>query len=280
MRPTSRPAPTGRRPRTGPRPAARPARSPARRLPRRPVETPAPTPEPVPEQARGRRWRRVGDVLLAVTFVLVLPVTVLEVMRSHPGGDDPPAGRLIVDRPLIPAALPSRGALVVSEVRRDGSIAVTHWVRSDDALGEVSLSAPAAGGPVRATDGRLVTASGAVLADDLTVGAEPLRVRVPGSATVVRATYVLHGVTDRSGSVDGRLLAEAVALDVDAPAELGPTVVVVAAPDGQVLNLACANARSGVDLLRPCGSPAGSGWRVRLPAASRDDRVTAQVDVS
>ena len=98
---------------------------------------------------------------------------------------------------------------------------------------------------------------------------------------MVRATYVLRGAVDSSDTVKGRLLARDVALDLDFPAQAGPTVVVVDAggTGGEVRNLACGNARSTVALLRPCGSPDGSRWRVRLPAESRTDRVTAQVDL-
>lgn len=125
-----------------------------------------------------------------------------------------------------------------------------------------------------------MAADGAVSAEDLTIGAEPRLVRFDDSTTMVRATYVLRGTAERSVTVDGRLRARVVSLDVDLSTLSGPTVAVVQAPaGGEVLGLACASARSEVELFRPCGTPDGSHWRVRLDPVSREDRVTTVVDL-
>jgi hypothetical protein len=217
-----------------------------------------------------------------VVALLLLLAECAVIIRGLRAGDSGPDA--VPELPVAlspPDALPREGALVRSEVRADGSIVVTHWIRATDDIDEISLAAPPLdGGPggVRAVDARVVASDGTVLADDLTVGAVPRRIRFEEPTRLLRARYVLRGAVDRSSTVDGRLRALAVSLDVDAPAAAGPTVVVVTGA-GEVLNLACANARSGVALLRPCGSPDGAGWRVRLPAGSSKDRVVAQLDV-
>jgi hypothetical protein len=217
-----------------------------------------------------------------VVILLLECVAIVRSLRSDSAGLFPPSRGVA---PLAaPAELPAKGALVRSVVEADGSVEVTQWIRSGDSIGEITLSAPegAADAAVRATDGRIVAADGTILADHLAVDAAPKRVRFANPTTLVRATYVLRGAVVSSDSVDGRLLARVVALDLDFPAQGGPTVVVVAAggTGGEVRNLACVNARSPVALMRPCGAPDGSRWLVRLPPESRTDRVTAQVDLS
>ncbi len=218
----------------------------------------------------------VGVVVLLVEFFAIAR----SLRSDEPDERDPPAAGLPL---LAPDALPERGALVLSEIRADGSVRVSHWFRSGDGLDELLLTAPTVAGsadPIRATGGRLVAADGTVIADDLTVGARPRLVRFADSTTMVRATYVLRGAVERSATVDGRLRASVVSLDADLSSLSGPTVAVVETPTGgEVLGLACGNARSEVELVRPCGTPDGARWRVRLPPVSREDRVTATVDV-
>jgi hypothetical protein len=291
MRPSSRAQPPGRPPRTGAdRGTTAGARRPPRRLPLRVVETPPTADAPGPDAGaaddpvRHPHWRQVGSVLTVIVLLLLLVECVVVVRSMDFGGSDPDAAPAAPVALSPPDALPDRGALVRSEVRADGSIAVTHWIRGAGDIDEISLAAPpvvGGDGTFRAVNGRLVAADGTVLAAHLTVGAEPRRIRFDAPTRLLRATYVLRGAVDRSSTVDGRIRALTVSLDVDAAAEAGPTVLVVNAVPGagEVLNLACANARSGAALLRPCGSPDGAGWRVRLPAGSREDRVVAQLDV-
>jgi hypothetical protein len=307
MKPTSRPVPPAGRPRTAPHAPSAPRVRRPRRVPVQVLE-PEPEPEPDPDlevddqiwsntaswpmsfepepQARVRRSRRLILAVLVGVGVVVLLLECVAIVRTLVSDDGD--GRVPVTgtaTPLVaPDALPAEGVLVRSEVRADGSVKVDQWIRSGDGIGELSFSAPAGvegADAVRATGGRLVGADGTILADDLSLGAEPRRIRFESPTTMVRATYVLQGAVDRSATVDGRLLARVVALDVDFPAQSGPAVVVVSADDGgEVRNLACVNGRSTVALLRPCGAPDGPRWRVRLPAESRTDRVTAQVDLS
>lgn len=280
MRPTSRPAAPSRshgtarqlRPRWVPRLAT-------------PSETGAGTVVPLgpaPENDRGvppgHRFRpRVWAVIAVVVLVEVLLVAWVIV-----SADD----ATVVDRPerlVAPRDLPLQGSLVLSQVRPDGSVAVTQWMRGLDPLGSVALSTPtvAGSGPVQVTDARLVADDGSVLAEGITVGAEPQRIPVEGPTRLVRATYVLDGVSEVSSDVPGRLLVQAVAVTMASTGEAGPVVVEVeGAESGAVVrNLACSDAGSSVAVQRPCGSPDGSAWQVRLNGDHRDDVVTAQVDL-
>ncbi|GAA4729249.1 hypothetical protein GCM10023350_10670 [Nocardioides endophyticus] len=215
-------------------------------------------------------------------MLLVLEcVAIVRYLRSD--DSDPQSAAPTVLPLLAPVDLPERGSLVLSEIRADGSVEVSQWLRDGDGIDELSLAAPVMNGrtgSIRATDGRLVAADGTVIADDLTIGAESRLVRFDDSTTMLRATYVLRGVVERSATVTGRLSARVVSLDADLSALSGPTVVVVEVEaGGEVRGLACANARSAVELLRPCGTPDGSRWRVRLDPVSREDRVAAVVDL-
>ncbi|KQW53120.1 hypothetical protein ASC77_02130 [Nocardioides sp. Root1257] len=247
------------------------------------VPDPLPPPEPVAEApAPGRNRRRLLLAALAVVGVAVLVVEGIALARTI--GSQESARRDVATPLQAPADLPVEGSLVLSRIRADGTVEVTQWIRSTEDITELSVAAPDVGvgaDGVSVTGARLVAADGTSLADDLTVTAEPRVVGLESPTTMVRATYVLRGAAEQSGTVRGRVLARAVALDLSFPAQAGPTVVVVAAAgDGVVRNLACANAQSSVALLRPCGTPDGTRWRVRLPPAGRGDVVAAQVDVS
>jgi hypothetical protein len=218
----------------------------------------------------------VGAVLLVLECVAIV-----RSVRSDDADSQRPAP---ADLPLLaPGDLPERGSLVLSEIRADGSVRVSQWLRDGDGIDALSLAAPVTtgqAGPIRATGGRLVAADGTVIAEGLTIGAEPRLVRFDDSTTMLRATYVLRGAVEQSATETGRLSARVVSLDADLSALSGPTVVVVEVQaGGEVQGLACANARSDVELLRPCGTPDGSRWRVRLDPASREDRVAAVVDL-
>lgn len=270
--------------------ATGPRRRPPHRLPTGGVGSTSPTHEeptsevdanpPTPVRRRTRR-RMVIGVLVGVGMVLLL-VEGVAIVRSLSAEDERQLPQSGVTLPLVaPDELPATGALVLSEVRADGSVEVTQWIRSGDGIDRALVTAPGGSAEgVSVTGGRLVAADGTVIADDLTATAEPRGLRFADPTTMVRATYVLRGVAEESGTVAGRVVAQAVSLDLSIPAQTGPTVVVVAAAEnGVVRNLACTNARSAVALLRPCGAPDGSRWRVRLPPERRTDRVAAQVDV-
>ncbi len=233
-----------------------------------------------PVLPRGRRLVNLVLVTACVLVILIECAVIVRAGRSDDGRDLPASADTVAL--VAPHELPARGALVLSEVRPDGTVGVSQWIRSPEGFSELSVAAPDLTGVdgLSVTDGRVVAADGTVLADDLPDSEGPSVVRFDRSTTMVRATYVLQGGTAGSPTVEGRVLAQAVSLDLSYPDQTGPTVVVVAAAgSGVVRNLACANARSTVALLRPCGEPDGLRWRVRLPSESRLDRVVAQVDM-
>ncbi|MDF1606004.1 hypothetical protein [Nocardioides sp. YIM 152315] len=213
----------------------------------------------------------------AAAALLVEGVLLVGAVRS---GDETGPAELRGDGLLPPSALPSQGMLVVGQIRADGSVEVTQWIRSFDAITGLRLSEWSAPGAPRPTDLRLVAADGTILADEGSGEVEPRGVRLDRPTSLVRATYVLNGTTDESSTKPGRRLVPAVSVGLESTPQAGPTFVQVRAPvGGEVLSLACDDARSPVDLLRPCGQPVGTGWQVRLSADARADRVAALVDL-
>lgn len=289
MRPSSRSVPPGRPPRGSVRTATPTARRAPHRIPARvaegsqappppPAPPPAPTPGPTPRRSRRR-------LLLGAVAVVGVALLLVEGVALVRGIDSEESAHRLGTLPLQPPAdLPPEGSLVLSTVRAaNGTVEVTQWIRSGDDITTLSVSAPDLGdaGAVTATDAHVVAADGTTIVDDLTVGAEPRELVLDTPTRLVRATYVLRGAADESATVEGRVLARVVSIDLGFPTQTGPTVVVVgAAGEGVVRNLACADARSAVALLRPCGTPDGDRWRVRLPPEGRDDAVAAQVDAS
>lgn len=217
---------------------------------------------------------------IAVAALLVESVLVVRTLSA----DHESAGADVrVERLVPPRSLPSRGMLVSSRVRADGSVAVTQWIRSPQGIDQVTILAPGstgAPGSPRVANVRLVGDGGAVLADGIAVGSSPRQVRLDRPTSVLQVTYVLDGVAERSSTVPGRLLVQALATGLVTNARSGPTIVTAEAPVGaEVLNLACSDARSSVELLRPCGNPDGTGWQVRLSPTASVGRVVAQVDL-
>ena len=218
----------------------------------------------------------IGLVALAVEAVVI--VSSLEDgperRRNHAV-----SGHAIV-APPPPAALPETGSFVSSDVRADGTIRVSQWIRSDEAVSKLGLEAydtPLPTAEPRATDLEIATGKGKVLVSGLVVGTRPQVVDLEKPARVLRMTYSLRGVVDRSGSVTGRALAGVTFLDVGYEPASGPTTVEVTGD--RVLNLACADAEAETAPRRPCGAPDSTGWSVTLPEEDRDDRVTAQLEL-
>lgn len=247
-----------------------------------PRRTPRPTGvEPTAGPAPDGRTALLKRIAAAVLVVVVL-VELVVLVRALRTGDQPPATTRRTPALVVPEDVPPRGALVTSRVRADGRVSVTQWLSSPEVLDQVSVSLPSVEPTegVRATGVRLVARDGTVLADDLTVDRQPLQVDFGHPTSLVRATYVLTGVSTRSETDPGRVLVRALSLHLDGGSLTGPTVVVVAAPaGGAVRNLACVDARSAVTLAHPCGKPAGSDWQVHLTPSGPTERVEAQVDL-
>lgn len=239
-----------------------------------------PTPRPGRSAAY---WLKAAFLVVALLLIAVEVVLIVRSSRSSlsdrsEGSAGGSARRSAEAEPLTPPdRLPDQGSYVASEVRPDGTIAVTQWFRSETPVRRLVVAAPDTPEPAEARGGVIVAGDGEVLVADLAVGPERQSLDLGRSAKVLRLTYRLHGVVDRSTPVAGQALAQAVALDVDYDAEEGPTRVFVTG--GQILDLGCADRDADVSLRLPCGAPDGPGWMVTLPEADRDDRVSAQLDL-
>jgi hypothetical protein len=143
---------------------------------------------------------------------------------------------------------------------------------------EVELVVPRGDGPggaPRATDVRaeteLIDVSGRKV-----VGRSAVY-RLVSPSRIVRLRYTLVGAVVLTPPEPGRALARYTSADlVYQPAE-GPRMVRIRAPE--VLDVAC-RAPSPEANPRPCGSPAGNSWQVRLQGADRDDEVSVQVNLA
>jgi hypothetical protein len=218
-------------------------------------------------------------VAYMVALALALAVTSVLVVVAM-GGDSGRQSDEPGEAPVPPAALPLLGSYITSEVRADGTIRVTQWIRSWATFSSLTLSAydaPLPPGEPVAKDLRAVDDGGRVLVAGAVVGTESRRLEFARPTRFLELTYELQGAVDRSGTVPGRALAAITFLDVDYASAGGSTTVLVTG--GSVLNLACAPATAAPSESRPCGAPEGQGWRVTLSADDREDRVTAQLDL-
>jgi hypothetical protein len=234
-----------------------------------------------PADAVGARADTLKVAVLAIGLAAVGVEAVVLLSSLRHDSTDPRAGATAASALVAPPpALPSRGSFVASNVQGDGTIQVTQWIRSPTAVSRLGLAAydtPLPTARPRATDLEVTTGDGTVLVSGLVVTTRRQVVDLEKPARVLRMTYSLEGVVDRSGSVTGRALAGVTFLDVDYPSAGGPTTVEVTG--GQVLNLACAAAEVETTPRRPCGAPDAVGWSVTLSEKDRDDRVTAQLDL-
>lgn len=243
---------------------------------------------------RRPRARAAGLVRPAVSVLAVLALAVaglLVVRELGLGGQaDGARSALVPAAPLsAPRVLAPQGSLVRAEVRPDGRVTVTHWIRSRRTMRAITLT-PAAStqvdGPGGAAELEVRTTSGELRLDDQEVGSEPRTIDLGRPSTLILLEYTLDGVVQTSDSMPGRALVGSVALDAapdtgrrEAPTGPDPRAKFrVLASD--VLSLACAPPGAEPADLRPCGTPLEPGrWTVTLAGADLDDRVTAQVDL-
>jgi hypothetical protein len=234
------------------------------------------------------------DLVLIVGLLVVLVATVLVVRSGLQQGNGPgsasgprsgPATGSVVasgqNRDLTqepPARAPRVGSYVESHITAKGLVRVTQWIRSTTPVTSLDLAAPAmpsGTGKARATD-LVVAADRRILDTPTTVGPAGRHLTLKAPATVVFVRYTLHGVVERSGTVPGRALARAIALDVRYRPRTGP--VRISLIGGQVLSTACAATTTAVPY--PCGTQVKNRWNVLLRGAERTDAVMAQVNLS
>ena len=215
------------------------------------------------------RWS-VKDVALGAALLGVL--VSLWALRGGRAAQTEPGDTA----PKAPPGLAAGTERIRSQVRADGSILVTHWLRTSAPVDQVRVQAPAAAG------------GGAVTVRGLEVGGAGSSVRSPGRvqdeqvvdlespSDVVYVHYLLDGVVARSGSAPGRSLAAATFADV--VVDGGSRARLVSVTGGTVRALACADAGAAAEP-QPCGRPSGSGWAVRLSGEPSTVQVSAQVDL-
>jgi len=294
------PTSTGKRPqpavpdqRSGPSPQPELARDSQPR-----VQSPPTMPPPPVSSSRAVTYSRtstfgdlrddsvVGRVALVAAVVAVIGLVYFAWQDGGaPSGDRAPDWSLLTD---LPAELPRAGSYADSRILANGDIRVDHWVRTRTPMREIELVVPRGDGPggaPRATDVRvaiqLIEGSiGSVYAEHeygSTVVGRSAVYPLTYPSRIVRLRYTLVGAVVRSPSAPGRALARFTSVGlVYMPAD-GPRMVRIRAPE--VLNVAC-RAPSPEAVPRPCGSPAGKSWQVRLQGADRDEEVSAQVNLA
>lgn len=238
--------------------------------------------DPPPPRPRRTRRPELATVLLGLLVLVVLALSTAAFVRSQAGdrttvGSDPVGAGPRAAGTGVPTGLPAVGTYVRSSIADDGTVEVTHWIRSARPIGTVALDAPPAppgATPVSATHVEATAPGANVTRVASAAGSQRFDFDVP--VRVVRLRYRLTGVLDRSPSLRGRALARLVALDVHYAGRAGPTRVEVV---GGVLAMACAPAGLDDVSARPCGGPGPGHWQVVLAGAERDDRVMTQVDL-
>ena len=122
-------------------------------------------------------------VALAVTLVLVVVAV---------GGDSGQQGDDQGEAPAPPAELPLLGSYITSEVRADGTINVTQWIRSWATFSSLTLSAydaPLPPGEPVARDLRAVDSAGRVLVAGAVVGTQPRELDLGRPTRFLELTY-------------------------------------------------------------------------------------------
>ena len=228
----------------------------------------------------------LGLVVLALVVVATLVVLGREDGGSAAGDAQEPAGEVSLvagPPPTEPVRLPARGAFVDVRVQPDGTVDVTQWLRSGNAISELTLAVfdspqiDVPGPGPQATDVQVSTSQGTVVLADPTIGAEPRTIDLVRPSLLVQLDYTLTGVTETQSSPPGRALIGTVFLDTAFEGEQGRERVQVGGR--RILSLACIDPEAEL-ALSPCGGEREGGWSVNLKGGNLDDRVTAQVDLN
>ncbi len=219
-----------------------------------------------------------GGGRAALLLVVALTLVVVAFLWSRPDGDEatPSAGPRISEPP---SAARGTEMYVVSEVRRNGSIRVRHWIDSPVEVSELTMRAADPDGLPGTLEARniVVGGDGALVARRTDVGTKTQTVRLGEPSRQIFVEYTLFGAVTEEGTVPGRALARLTALDVDFTGRRGSTRRVVDGPV-EVLNVACVPRQQDATI-RPCGRSVGDGaWQVDLRGKRRLDRLIAQVE--
>ena len=217
-------------------------------------------------------------VAMAAVVVVVLILGLVLVVTQHWGSDDVPEAKQPAAKFDPPEALPANSEYVQSRVLHSGDVQVQHWIRSARTISELTLRVPTSirndQATVMAREVTVESNSGTQRGADL-VGATSETYSFGGTPTL-HVSYLLTGVVVRSSSAAERALAPLTSLDLRFTHDrVNKTVMVTG---GRLLSAACSADPNAVP--RPCGNAAGQGWRVKLDASERHDRVLAQLDLA
>ena len=215
---------------------------------------------------------RVVSLVLMVSLVLAAVVL-------HAAHDRKVAEELTIPKP--PADAPAIGMYVRSHVLPNDRIRVDQWISSAAPIRELA---------VRTTDpnhalGTVVARGLEVLGDDgvlarrreINTQVQHVTLRKPAKRLYL-SYVILGGVNDR-GSVQRRVLARVISLDVDYKGASGPVKRRIETEGGQVLVMGCLphalNANPSA-----CGQATSDGaWEVMLVGKDRDDHVIASLEL-
>ena len=234
-------------------------------------------PAATPDDRSRRTW--LWPVLLAVAVgcaALVAGVVLATSGDDRPAGGDETRSEVGAEEMGAPRPLEPGESYVDSEIQANGDVVVRQWINADEPLQLLRLTLP-----VISTSGA-VSASGIEVVVDGRATDGPARLTEGGATYSFSRTsqlelrYRLRGAVELGGSVPGRALAVATALDVEyAPRATSETRLVRA--EGTVLALSCATPPAAA--LSPCGTAEGTHWQVDLAGPRVEDRVAAQLDV-
>lgn len=237
-----------------------------------------------PASVHPAAWRRLRRRRIAVWAALILLVGAGGVGSWVATADDdtpaPPSGSSqVVSTFDPPVEVAEDSSYVQTRVGADGTLQVTHWIRTGEPLRSLGLHLPLfldESGPGRATDIE-VLADGRLAAGPAEVDAATQGTYLFRSSRTVTVRYTLSDALELSKARGGRALARVTALDVTYAGE--PASSTHRVEGASVLSLAC-SAAGATSAPSPCGSPDGGAWAVTLEGLSTSDRVMAQLDLA
>jgi len=222
------------------------------------------------------KWVPVRLMIVVATVVFAIVLAVVWVQRWGEDDRQETASQVGFSPP---EAIPVNSEYVQSQILPSGDLRVEHWIRSTRGIYELTLSLP----PTTPRNDQAEVKARALRVEDdgqthvgpPDVGAREDSYFFPRASTL-HVSYILSGVVVRSSSVAGRALLQVTSVDLGITGNSLPKTLVVTG--GDVLAAACTTPDRNT-APRPCGNPDKNGWRVRLSASARDDRVMAQLDL-
>ncbi|PUA79244.1 hypothetical protein C7S10_19620 [Nocardioides currus] len=259
-------------------PAASVSPPPPRLFTPEPVDYGEPVAEPAAAPGPRRRWPVIAVVSLVVVLAVAGAAAVLLRDGDRSPADDagePAPSTAARTFPEPPIPLVSDTELVFTDVLADGDLTVKHWLRTEEPVDRLELSAPGDGMTSAEVTDVVVAADGVAVASADVVAASGWAGPLPATSDVY-VSYRLSGVLQLSDSAQGRGLATTTALVADVGR---PMVARTQSFTGaSVLTLACLPPGDQA-MPTPCGSSKGDTWTVVSEGDAVADSVIAQVDL-